>query len=155
VATVEPKMMSCGEWLVMGVQVSGNPMEIDYRSVWADQYMKLDAQLQPLREDEAYYGVFFETAQPNCVDHVAGVRVPVGTDAIPGAVARTVPAAEYAVFGCTVETLGATWNSIMQEWLPASAYEYDVRAAGYERYAAGGAEDASVAVYVPVVAKAA
>ena len=36
---------------------------------------------------------------------------------------RDVPAQKYAVFECTLPTLGETYKYIMEEWQPASGYE--------------------------------
>jgi len=152
---MEPKMVSYDAFLVMGVQVTGNPMELDYRSIWANRYMKLDAQLVALRADEAYYGVFFWTGEGQIMDFVAGVYVAPGTDPIEGVVLRKVPAAQYAVFDCTMAEISQTWMAIMGEWLPASGYEYDGAAAAWEYYQTGSAApDAPVAIYVPVKVKA-
>ena len=151
---MQPRMISYDEFLVMGVQVSGNPMTLDYRSIWGGRYMKFDAQLVALRADEAYYGVFFEACEAGVVDFVAGVYVAPGTDPIPGVVLRKVPAATYAAFDCTMATISQTWNAIMKEWLPASGYEYDMSCAGYEYYPTGSsADDAPVMIHIPVKEK--
>ena len=153
---MEPTIVSYDEFLVMGVQVTGVPMQLDYASIWANRYMPFDAQLVALRADEAYYGAYFWTGEGEAMDFVAGVYVAPGTDPIPGVVLRKVPAASYAKFSCTMGTLMQTWISAMKEWLPASGYEYDSAGAGWEYYVTGSnAPDAPVAVYVPVKPKAA
>jgi predicted transcriptional regulator YdeE len=153
---MEPRMVSYDAFLVMGVQVTGIPMEMDFQSIWANRYMKFDAQLVALRADEAYYGVYFWTGEGQTMDFVAGVYVAPGTDPIEGVVLRKVPAASYAVFDCTMATIGPTWIAAMQEWLPAGGYEYDGAKAGWERFPTGSsAPDAPVEIYVPVKAKAA
>ena len=152
---MEPTMVSYDEFLVMGVQVTGIPWELNYPSIWANRYMPFDAQLVALRADTAYYGAYFWTGEGEVMDFVAGVYVAAGTDPIPGVVLRKVPAASYAKFGCTMGTLMQTWTAIMKEWLPTSGYEYDSAGAGWEYYESGSSEpETPVAVYVPVKPKA-
>ncbi len=55
--------------------------------------------------------------------YIAGAEV-AHAGAVPeGMVARDVPAQKYAVFECTLPTLGETYKYIMEEWQPASGYE--------------------------------
>ncbi len=151
---MEPTFVTREAFVVIGVSVRGNPMALDYRSIWANQFMPHQDELMRLSTDKAYYGVFFETDETEVVDHMAAVAVDAAAQAPAGLVRREVPAATYAVFDCTVKTIGQTWNAIMSEWLPASDYTYDLACASFELYPPGTeGEDGPLAIYVPVKAK--
>ena len=90
--------------------------------------------IQPLSTDKAYYGVWFETEEEGLMDHIAGMAVE-ETEGLPESfVAREVPAATYAVFECSVGTIGKTWDEIYRQWLPSSEYEADLECASFEYY---------------------
>jgi len=69
-----------------------------------------------------------------------------------GLVVREVPAARYAVFECTLKTIGETWDRIFQDWLPASQYENDAPLPSFECFPPDDARagDFPVSIYVPV-----
>jgi predicted transcriptional regulator YdeE/effector-binding domain-containing protein len=55
--------------------------------------------------------------------YIAGIEVE-RAEAVPaGMMSMNVPAQKYAVFTCTLPTLGATYRHIMEEWQPRSGYE--------------------------------
>ena len=83
------------------------------------------AEVQPLAIEAAGYGVYFQTDQPGLCDVFGGMAVPPGANVPEGLVLREVPAAQYAVFECSLATIGATWGAIFAEWLPTSEYEED------------------------------
>jgi len=74
-------------------------------------------------------------------------------DSVPeGPVVREVPAARYALFTCTMRTIGTTWEYIYKDWLPASQYENDAPLPSFEYYPPDDerAGDFPVSIYVPV-----
>jgi len=64
-----------------------------------------------------------------------------------------VPAQRYAVFACTLPTLGDTYRYITEEWQPASAYEH-ADAPDFELYneefGQSGPEHGKMYVYWPI-----
>jgi predicted transcriptional regulator YdeE len=70
------------------------------------------------------YGVCF--AMPNDKEpwYIAGIEVTRAEDVPAGMMSMTVPAQRYAVFPCTLETLGATYRYITEEWQPQSGYTH-------------------------------
>ena len=61
-----------------------------------------------------------------------------------------VHAARYAVFECTMDTIGSTYSHIYETWLPASSYEFADGCADFEYYPPQDATDASTAVWIPI-----
>ena len=148
---MEPEIVTRDGFAVMGVVVRGNPTSMDYADIWGNQFMKYHDQVKALSTDEAYYGVYFETGEENVVDLVAGMAVGEVQDVPDGLVVREVPAATYAVFQCTVKTIGATWQAIMAEWLTTSEYEYDASKTAFECYPPGTQDtDSPASVFVPI-----
>jgi predicted transcriptional regulator YdeE len=134
---------------VMGIQVLVNPMATDYEAIWR-QFELREAEIAPHSPRKVYYGVFFPTDQEGLDDHLAGMAVEGVTEAPEGLVRRTVPAAEEAVFACTMDTIGATWAAAFGEWLPAHGYEYDHPSPCYERYVPGSQGPVAVTIHIPL-----
>lgn len=139
---------------IAGVLEHGNPKEIDYGDVWMNRYMKFDEFLKPFSVDKAYYGVSFCVGNHGAVDYVAGMVVE-GLETVPeGLVLREIPAARFAVFPCTVQTIGQTFNEIYGKWLPESAYEFDNASADFELYPPKTENNEDpVMIYLPVRTK--
>ncbi|MCE5238944.1 GyrI-like domain-containing protein [bacterium] len=139
---------------IIGVAIVGNPKATDFHDFWANQFMPREAELKPLSLDGAYYEAFFCAGDPEHVEMVAGMAV--APDATPpaGLVKRELAATTYAVFDCTVGTIGATWATI-EQWLSESEYEYDREQQGdFEYYPPDTKDqDSPVQIYVPVKAR--
>lgn len=68
---------------------------------------------------------------------------------------REVPAAQEAVFPCTLNTIGPTWGRIYDEWLPNSGFEHGAAWAGYEVYPPEfGPQGGTLTIHVPIRKKA-
>jgi AraC family transcriptional regulator len=85
-------------------------------------------------------------------DYLAGFEVKRTSDLPVGMVRWQVPGATYAVFTCTLPTLGETHARIHSVWLPESGYK---RAPGpeFELYDEGfdpGDPDSRMDIYIPV-----
>jgi AraC family transcriptional regulator len=65
--------------------------------------------------------------------YIAGIEVARADQVPAGMVSATVPAQKYAVFPCTLPTVGATYRAIIEEWQPRSGYEH-VEAPDFELY---------------------
>jgi len=86
------------------------------------------------------------------IDFVAGMAVEKGaeppTDAL---VVRAVPGGRYAVFPCTMETIGETWAAIYGEWEPPEGLTFDATRPDLEVFAPEGSEGpAPVRILVPM-----
>ena len=56
--------------------------------------------------------------------YIAGIEVERAEEVPAGMMSYTAPAHRYAVFTCTLPTVGATYRHIMEEWQPRSGYEH-------------------------------
>src|SRR5262245_20241332 len=98
-------------------------------ALW-DQFLKL-AESVPHRADQAMYGVIYEPpaserGHPHELQYIAGVAVSSMAEVPAGMVARTIPAAKYAVFlhHGPINRIGETVRKIYREWLHASSYRH-------------------------------
>jgi predicted transcriptional regulator YdeE len=57
------------------------------------------------------------------MDYLAGMLVENVQETPEGLALRHVPEARWAVFECTVATIGQTYDAIFKEWLPTAPYE--------------------------------
>jgi predicted transcriptional regulator YdeE len=111
--------------------------------------------MKPLSIDRRYYGVSFATDQKGVTDYLAGMMV--ADDAKPfdkQLVVRKVPPARYAVFECSIENIGRTYQYIFSQWLPNSRYEINPAGSGsFEQYPPEGQEDLAVLIHIPISEK--
>jgi predicted transcriptional regulator YdeE len=142
---------------VMGVQTritsadEKNPNT--YTKIW-DAFEPYRTQLRPVSVEWRYYGVTFATDKKNVFDYLAGM--PVRKDATPpdpNLVTREVPAARYAVFKCTGQDVGKTYQYIFSEWLPGSRYKIDSKACCFEQYAPREWMNRPVYIHIPIIKK--
>ena len=135
---MEASLVTRPRFSVLGVQTRINPWEADYPGIWANQYMPHDAVVRKLAEGEGHYAVYFAAGEPGKVDMLAGMMVGDVEAVPPGLALRGVPAAQYAVFECTMNEIGSTWKAIYDSWLPGSVdYEGDDSKACFEYFPPG------------------
>jgi AraC family transcriptional regulator len=147
---MEPRMVSRGAFNVMGVLVHSVPEKVDFNAVWSQQYMPRDAEVKPLSTDNAYYGLWRSSADPNVPDYIAGMAVGDGAEAPAGLVIHRQPATQYAVFECAMKTMGATYGFIYGQWFPASPYEFNPGCGDFEFYPPGATDESPAFIYIPV-----
>jgi len=151
---MEPRLVQREAATIIGVALVGNPKTTDFHDFWMNRFMPREPQIKPLSLDGAYYEAFFCAGDPEHVEMMAGMAV--SPDATPpdGLVKRELAATTYAVFDCTVGTIGATWADI-EQWLTESTYEYDRERQGdFELYPPDTKDqDSPVEIYVPVRAR--
>jgi len=70
------------------------------------------------------YGLCFGMPNDKEPWYIAGIEVAREEDVPAGMLSMTVPAQKYAVFPCTLGTLGATYRFISEEWQPRSGHEH-------------------------------
>ena len=83
------------------------------------------AEVQDREDEHVTYGVvghLYENTGE--FDYVAGIHVTAGATIPEGMVSWDVPAQTYAVFSCTLPTLGKTFETIHGTWLPTSEYRH-------------------------------
>jgi predicted transcriptional regulator YdeE len=147
---LEPTLERKDAFWVLGIQERANPMAVDYGAFWARFSARL-AEVQPLATEPAAYEVHFPTEEEGVADVFGGMAVPASVTVPEGLILREVPAAECAVFECTMSDIGATWGAIFGEWLPTSGYEHDPSKAPFEQFRPGCHEGTvPVQIFLPV-----
>jgi predicted transcriptional regulator YdeE len=138
-----------GSFTIAGVTTAGQAGEINYADVWQKQYGPMDAQLKPLSSDDGRYGASFY--EGDHIIYIAGVAVADLTELPAGIEKHELPAAEYAVFECTLANMEATVQEAYGQWFNSSDVEPDHSAVGFEYYPPySGSGEMRVEVYIPV-----
>ncbi|MEZ4638274.1 MAG: effector binding domain-containing protein [Caldilineaceae bacterium] len=85
--------------------------------------------------------------------YIAGVEVSQVADVPAGMVGKQVPAQRYAVFPCTLKTIGDTYRYITEEWQAKSGYEH-AEAPDFEYYdepsEPANPQDMKLKIYWPI-----
>lgn len=126
------------------------PDKVDFGAFWENEFMPHHEAICALSSDGAYYGVWLPHHGDGIPDYVAGMAVPGNAPVPVGVIVRQVPASGYAVFECTMQTIGASYDHIYHTWLPSSALEFMPGRADFEYYPPQGATDMSPAIYIPI-----
>lgn len=124
--TMEPKIIQKEEFHVIGMEYYGDNKNGEIPAMWGEFINRI--QEIPNRVNLNTYGVcspIEKMTDESKFFYIAGVEVTC-IDQIPeGMVAKTVPAAQYAVFTHkgSPDKLGQTYEYIMGTWLPNSGYK--------------------------------
>ena len=120
-----------------------------FRSIWKD----FEAHHETVKRwstDARYYGVSFSTGREGRIDYLAGMAVN-SVEEIPGGlVIREIPAATYAVFACSVQTIGQTYGYIFGQWRSTAGSPIEDTRPAFEQYPAAGATSAPVLIHIPI-----
>ncbi|OGO06296.1 MAG: hypothetical protein A2Y73_00825 [Chloroflexi bacterium RBG_13_56_8] len=149
---MEPQIVDRDAFTFLGVLVRGNPMEADYSDIWERQFMPYYDRIAPSSINKAYYCVYFETGEENLADIMAAMAVGDVASVPEGLQVRVTPATRYAVFECTMPTIGKTWQRIFGDWLPNSQYTHNVSMPSFEYFPPDAEQQGEfpVRIYVPV-----
>lgn len=148
---MEPRIADKEAFSVMGVGVRGNPMQLDYQDIWGRQFARVAPALEALSTEPGYHGVYFGTDGEGTVDVIAGAAVAADAQPVEGAIKRRVPASTYAVFECTLATVGQTRGYIEGQWKHEAGYEGNPGCGCVEHFAPGcQGPDAPVVIYTAV-----
>jgi AraC family transcriptional regulator len=136
--SMEPTIVNKDAFMVVGLPFTGllshEPFEDGTNNEIGDKWDEFSARGAEVKHvSGAAVGLCFGMPNDKEPWYIAGVEVE-RVDEIPdGMVSRSVPAQKYAVFACTLETLGQTYRYINEEWQPKSGYER-APAADFEYY---------------------
>jgi AraC family transcriptional regulator len=121
---MEPKIERHPAYRIVGMKVRGKNQQGEIPKMWGEFAARV-AEVQDRAEQDVTYGVSANYAEDTGeFDYVAGIHVN-PTAAVPqGMVSWDIPAQTYAVFSCTLPTIGETMNYIHHTWLPASGYHH-------------------------------
>ena len=113
---MEPQIIHREAFTVLGLEECFPDGQEDFEGIWK-RYMRYHAQIEPHSIDGAHYGVCFAHGEFGVLVYLAGMWVTEVGEVPEGLTQRTVPASRYAVFTCTVPTIGETYDRIFGEWL--------------------------------------
>lgn len=134
---------------LIGVLQVGDPRTTDFHDFWMNEFMPREPELRPLSVDGAYYGAFLCSGRPEAMEMLAAMSVAPEAVVPEGLVMRQIPAATYAVFDCTLATLGPTWAQV-ESALREAAYTHGATP-DFEYYPPDtNGPDSPVQIWVPV-----
>ena len=149
---MEPKIVSRPAFTVVGMKYRGKNENNEIPQMWRE-FGPRECEIKHMAQPHVAYGVCGNYDEGSGeFDYVAGFGVDSLADMPEGMVSWEVPEQIYAVFTCTLPTLGETFEYAYKTWLPESGYE---RADGpeFELYDESfDPEDKSsqMTVYIPV-----
>jgi AraC family transcriptional regulator len=113
---MEHRIVSKPAFTVVGMKYRGKNEHDEIPQLWG-QFVPRIGEIQHRTPDPATYGVMFNydeaTGEFDCV---AALTVSSASDLPEGMVSVEMPAAQYAVFTCTLPTLSATYRQIHPGW---------------------------------------
>jgi AraC family transcriptional regulator len=147
---MEPKITTRPAFTVVGMLYHGKNENNEIPQVWAEFNPRIkEMEHMGLRDA---YGVCGQADDEGAFKYLAGLEVSNLVDIPEGMASWEVPDQTYAVFPCTLKTIGETYQYAFETWLPQSSYQ----AGGgpdFERYDESFCpdEDGSVLyIYIPI-----
>jgi predicted transcriptional regulator YdeE/DNA-binding transcriptional MerR regulator len=128
--TMEPRIVTRPAFTVVGVPFAGFISHSPYEGEAGNNEIGKTWDAFNTRAPEIAHisgpaiGLCF--GMPNAEEpwYIAGIEVSQAEDVPAGMMRMDVPARKYAVFGCTLGTLGATYRYITEEWEPRSGHRH-------------------------------
>ena len=120
---MEPKIESRSAFRVVGLKYHGKNEQNEIPQLWGEFAARV-VEVQNRVDAHATYGIVGKHEDTGEFDYVAGLNVSPAADVPEGMVSWDVPAQTYAVFSCTLPTIGRTLDHIFKTWLPASDYQH-------------------------------
>ena len=156
---MEPRIITKPAFTVIGLPFTGFITAAPYEGgaenneigvVW-DQFNARCGEIQHICGPA--YGLCFGIPNEEEPWYIAGFEVS-GVEELPtGMMSMTVPAQRYAVFPCTLGTIGATYRTITEEWQPRTGHEH-ADAPDFELYdeepGPGDPKDMKLSIYWPI-----
>jgi predicted transcriptional regulator YdeE len=148
---MEPKIVTLPAFTVAGMKYCGKNENNEIKQLWLDFTARI-SEVKNMADDSPAYGVCLDMDAEGVFEYLAGVKV-TSTEGIPsGMAAWEVPEQQYAVFPCTLQTIGEAYNYALKTWLPQSEYQ---RADGpdfelYDESFEPSVEGSEFSIYVPI-----
>jgi predicted transcriptional regulator YdeE/DNA-binding transcriptional MerR regulator len=121
--TMEPQIVTKPAFTVTGLRYYGKNEKDEIKALWGElntRWHELNHRASP----DAYGVCYGEPDEEGEFEYIAGVDVTDEVEVPEGMVCRSVPAAQYAVFPCTLTTIHETYEHAAKTWLPQSSYEW-------------------------------
>ena len=148
---MKPQMKTIGPFAVLGVADSirrGAETPEIFARIWKMFESHHDTILA-VATGKLYYGVSFPTTDANVTEYLAGMEVPADTPRPDGLEVRAIPGGAYAVFECSVDAIGDTYQHVFTTWLPSATVQFDNGRPSFEQYPENLAEK-PVRLHIPV-----
>jgi AraC family transcriptional regulator len=119
---MKPNIVKKPAFTVVGMKYRGKNEHNEIPQLWA-KFGPHMHEIQHLVHPDLAYGVMGNYDEKTGeFDYIAACQVDQATNVAEGMCTEYVPAQTYAVFSCTLATIGQTYEMIRQEWLPTSGY---------------------------------
>lgn len=150
---MEPQIVSKEAFKVVGLYYRGKNENNEIPQMWG-AFMSRAGQVKHMVQfPDVAYGVCDNMDhETGAFDYVAAFEVSQVEDVPEGMVGLEIPGGTYAVFTCTLPTLGEAFDHAYQAWLPKSGYR---RACGpefelYDEHFSPDMPDSQMYIYIPV-----
>ena len=121
---MEHKIISRPGFTVIGLKHHGKNENNEIPQMWGE-FMPRAGEIKHVVNPHVAYGVCGKMDESTGeFDYVAGFEVDSIADIPEGMVSWEMPERTYAVFTCTLPTLGETFQQIYKTWLPQSGYQH-------------------------------
>jgi AraC family transcriptional regulator len=125
---MEPQIVTKPALTLVGVQAHGKLEGMDLKSLWNGFGPRI-AEIKGGDPNVCYGAMDHYDEATGEFDYLAACEVKGAASLPDGMVSWAIPAQTYAVYPCALPQIGEGWQTIYQQWLPASGYR---RAAGPE-----------------------
>jgi AraC family transcriptional regulator len=120
---MKAKIVKREAFTVVGLIHSGRNENNEIPQMWEALGPRFSEIRHVAKPDIAYGVIGSFDEESGTFDYLAGIEVDRAADLPKGMASWEVPAGTYAVFTCTLPTLGETHARIHSTWLPESGYE--------------------------------
>ena len=120
---MEPKIVKRAAFTVVGMKYHGKNENNEIPQLWGEFGPRM-GEIKQMANRHVAYGVcdnFDESSSE--FDYIAGFEVASTAEIPEGMVSWDIPEGKYAVFTCTLPTLGETYQHASHTWLPQSGYQ--------------------------------
>lgn len=120
---MEPEIVQREAFTVVGLKYRGKNENSEIPQLWR-ALMPRTGEIQHIAEHHVAYGINDNMDESTGEwDYVAGFAVHSAEKIPPGMVRCEVPRGTYAIFSCTLPTVGETYMHAYRTWVPQSGYQ--------------------------------
>jgi predicted transcriptional regulator YdeE/DNA-binding transcriptional MerR regulator len=119
---MEPKIVTKPAFTVVGMLYHGRNENNEIAQMWGEFVPRM-GEIKHATGAHETFGVCRDLEPEGLFEYVAGLPVTQAEDVPQGMVSWEVPEQKYAVFPCTLPTIGEAYAYANKTWLPGSGYE--------------------------------
>jgi len=119
---MEPKIVTKPAFTVVGMLYRGRNENNEIAQMWGEFVPRM-GEIKHATGAHESYGVCRDLEPEGLFEYVAGLPVTQAEDVPQDMVSWEVPEQKYAVFPCTLPTIGEAYAYAFKTWLPGSGYE--------------------------------